>query len=282
MKLIMDGDVDERSIVEVEPSDIRGYTRHHFFAGIGGWDVALQLAGWPDARPVWTGSCPCQPFSVAGKRNGKNDDRHLWPAFFELIKQFRPVTVFGEQVEGAVKYGWLDDLQTDLEREGYAVGAKVLGAHSVGSFHQRQRLYWMGGTNLNRCEPGGKTTEAARYRDTSDSASCRMDDSENPFRRWDCQEGIKGGWLEEIRGSNLWANPDWIRGRDGKLRPIKHGLEPCIVTLVAGLPGSVGHSSYQGEPINANYTQEARGMRLKGYGNAIVPQVAAEFISLFK
>lgn len=68
--LIADGDVDERSIADVKPGDLRGYTQCHFFAGIGGWSLALRLAGWDDARPVWTGSCPCQPFSCAGRHKG--------------------------------------------------------------------------------------------------------------------------------------------------------------------------------------------------------------------
>ena len=59
------GDVDERPIQEVQADDLKGYTQCHFFAGIGGWALALQLAGWDGS--VWTGSCPCQPFSTAGK-----------------------------------------------------------------------------------------------------------------------------------------------------------------------------------------------------------------------
>jgi hypothetical protein len=87
---IADGDVDERSIEDVRPDDVRGYTQCHFFAGVGVWSYALRLAGWPDDRPVWTGSCPCQPFSQAGKGAGFADERHLWPAWFHLIRECRP------------------------------------------------------------------------------------------------------------------------------------------------------------------------------------------------
>ena len=64
------GEVDERSIVDVQPNDLDGYRQCHFFAGIGGWSLAARLAGWPDDRELWTGSCPCQPFSAAGKGLG--------------------------------------------------------------------------------------------------------------------------------------------------------------------------------------------------------------------
>ncbi|MBK7491076.1 MAG: DNA cytosine methyltransferase, partial [Nitrosomonas sp.] len=120
--LIPAGHIDDRSILEVEPKDIEGYTQHHFFAGIGGWSYALKLAGWPDDKPVWTASLPCQPFSTAGKGLGKQDERHLLPHFLELVKQCRPDTIFGEQVEGAIRHGWLDDLQANMEAEGYAIG----------------------------------------------------------------------------------------------------------------------------------------------------------------
>ena len=136
------GDVDTRSIVDVKASDLTGYTQCHFFAGIGVWSHALRQSGWSDSRPVWTGSCPCQPFSIAGAGEGVSDERHLWPVWFELIKQCRPDVVFGEQVESAIKYGWLDLVQDDVEREDYSLGVAGIPAAGIGAPHIRHRLYF--------------------------------------------------------------------------------------------------------------------------------------------
>ena len=140
---IMDGEVDERDIRDVCPGELGGFTQHHFFAGIGGWSLALRLAEWPDDRPVWTGSCPCQPFSAAGKGAGVADERHLWPDWHWLIEQCRPRVVFGEQVEAAVRHGWLDLVHADLEGSGYACGAVGVPAAGVGAFHQRARIWFV-------------------------------------------------------------------------------------------------------------------------------------------
>ena len=140
---IAPGDVDERSIEDVLPSELAGYTQCHFFAGIGVWSYALRQAGWPDDRPVWTGSCPCQPFSSAGKRGGTSDERHLWPAFYWLISQCKPDAVFGEQVASKDGLAWLDTVQSDMEAAGYAIGAVDLCAAGVGAPHIRQRLYFV-------------------------------------------------------------------------------------------------------------------------------------------
>ena len=138
---IAPGDVDSRSIEDVKPSDLTGYAQCHFFAGIGVWSYALRRAGWSDSRPVWTGSCPCQPFSAAGKRNGFSDERHLWPAWFHLISQCQPPALFGEQVASKDGLSWLDVVLTDLEAAGYARGAVDLCAAGVGAPHIRQRLW---------------------------------------------------------------------------------------------------------------------------------------------
>ena len=142
-----DGIVDERSITEVSPDDLKGFTQWHFFAGIGGWPLALKLAGWPVSAPVCTGSPPCQPFSVAGKRGGRDDSRHLAPAFLDLIAELRPPVIFSEQVSAAIKELWLDALFVELEEEGYTCASAVLPACSVGAPHKRDRLF-MGAIDL--------------------------------------------------------------------------------------------------------------------------------------
>lgn len=237
--LIPTGDVDERSIVEIKPHEIARYTQCHWFAGIAGWSFALQLAGWPEARPVWTGSCPCQPFSSAGQQKGQADARHLWPVFFNLIRECRPEHIFGEQVASAIGHGWLDGVSADLESEGYACGAVVFGAHSVGAPHIRQRLYWMANANsigiraiVGSGEIKDGTEEIGR---DSNRRSGDVDEC--------CTDG--------------WSNFSIVHCRDGKARR----LEPESFPLAHGIPGRVG--------------------LLRGYGNAIVPQVAAEFIRAF-
>lgn len=149
-RLIALGDVDERDIRDVQPGDLVGFDQCHFFAGIGGWSYALRLAGWDDARPVWTGSCPCQPFSSAarGKQTRRQDDRHLWPVWRTLISQCSPGTIFGEQVSTAAD--WFDEVCSDLEDLDYAIGAAVLPAGAFGFDHARPRLFFVGHSNGSR------------------------------------------------------------------------------------------------------------------------------------
>ena len=327
--MIADGEVDERSITEVTADEIRGFTQHHFFAGIGGWSYSLRLANWADSRPVCTASLPCQPFSVAGAQKGVDDERHLLPHFIELVKQCNFQTIFGEQVPGAIKHGWLDDLCTEMEREKYRVGQIVLTAAGEGAPHIRQRLYWVADTNgkqrqqrLQQME-GGQTErigsnsiDSIMANDINKGLEGRIPRRENTTREtvsghFGCS-GTVDGMVDTINSSNRgeiggingekngreignreninqsresigasayddWSDPDWLYCRDEKYRPIKSSIEP----LANGLPRGMGYSSDPSEPIDADNTQEARVMRLKGYGNAIVPQVAASFIKAF-
>lgn len=265
--LIPAGDVDTRSIEDVTPNELRGYTQCHFFAGIGGWPLAMHLAGWPDDRPVWTGSCPCQPFSQAGKGAGFADERHLWPAFFHLIEQCRPSVVFGEQVASKDGLAWLDLVQADLEGAGYACGAADLCAAGVGAPHIRQRLYWVAYADDARLEGWQRAEERAIERAVgaggvadgmADAESERWNGRESSAwaARRDCFED--GGDIGRPRPTNgHWRNADWLACRDGKWRPVEPGTFP----LAHGVPARVG--------------------RLRAYGNAIVPQAGAEFIAAY-
>jgi DNA (cytosine-5)-methyltransferase 1 len=150
--LIADGDVDDRSIEDIAPYELRKYTQCHFFAGIAVWSYALRQAGWSDDRRCHTGSPPCQPYSSAGSQLGFTDQRHLWPAWHHLIRELRPPTVFGEQVEKAIGFGWLDLVQADMENEDYAFGAAVLPAASVSAPHIRSRLLFVAHSRRERRE----------------------------------------------------------------------------------------------------------------------------------
>lgn len=340
---IAPGVVDERSITEIKPDELHGYTQCHFFAGIGGWSLALRLAGWPDERPVWTGSCPCQPFSAAGKQRGAEDERHLWPAFFSLILACGPGVVYGEQVASAAVLGgvskpsgkraakadgpvWLDGVFADLESAHYACGAADLPAAGVGAPHIRQRVWWVAyangwqsrdgglqssrelgqqpqdsgargvadvlkqgleghtGNGNNGNEPGwlgantiGSTAAGGIARDSRlehpagdgreqrrpesggrgapcGCSTCRLGDAKGDNWRREQPEGCAGIRRSGPTRGGAWSDFDIIPCTDGKARRVESGTFP----LAHGVPGRVG--------------------LLRGYGNAIVPQLAAEFI----
>ena len=282
---IASGFVDERDIQDVRPDELREFTQYHFFAGIGGWSLALRLAGWPDDRPVWTGSCPCQPFSQAGAGAGVDDERHLWPAFRWLIEQCRPATVFGEQVASKLGRDWLSDLFADLENMGYrSVGADLCAA-GVGAPHIRQRLWWVADANGNGSLDGlntkvgrGPETASEHRGDSGLADACDGERAQLPDRQrqesverftdrddvvGDEQAGQPQPGHEQIRAvrpgptNGFWRDADWLLCRDGKWRSVKSGTFP----LAHGIPARVG--------------------RLRGYGNAIVPQVAAQFIKAY-
>ena len=170
-------EVDQRSIADVRGADLVRFTRCHFFGGIGGWEWALRLAGWPSDRPVWTGSCPCQPFSSAGQQKGEADARHLWPEFRRLIAIGRPATIFGEQVAGSLGREWLARVRADLEALGYAVGAADLCAPSVGAPDIRQRLWWVAYANVAQLPPVASTRQQSIDEQTAGTG--RMADPES-------------------------------------------------------------------------------------------------------
>lgn len=200
--LIPNGEVDERSIEDVAPSELANFTQCHFFAGIGGWSLALRMAGWPDDQPIWSGSCPCQPFSQAGQGKGISDERHLWPAFKWLIQQRQPPVVIGEQVASKDGRVWLAGVRADLEDLGYAVGAADLCAASVGAPHIRQRLYWV-------ADNGSWRQEVASVN------NCR-----SPETHGIGETGQFGGCCAH----DGMAHSNGINGQPAEQRLIEHGL----------------------------------------------------------
>ena len=252
---IAPGVVDTRSIEDITPYELREFTQCHFFAGIGVWSYAFRQAGWPDDRPVWTGSCPCQPFSAAGKGKGFTDERHLWPAFFHLIEQCKPVTVFGEQVASKDGLAWLDLVQTDLEGAGYTVGAVDSCAAGFGAPHLRQRLYWVADSYSTRCQKQfGKPNQSEGFAENGPS--------------------LRPGPV-----NGFWGIADWLFCRDEKWRSVEPGAFP----LVDRLTGRVGHCGARIEAESALPRSEKgnRVGRLRGYGNAIVAPQAKAFIEAF-
>jgi len=349
--IIAPGDVDERSIVDVRSDDLKGYEQCHFFAGIGGWSVALRLALWNDARPVWTGSCPCQPFSTAGRQEGHGDERHLWPYWARLIRESKPATIFGEQVAGAITYGWLDEVFNDLEAEEYACAAAVLPACSVGKPHKRDRIWFVAESGLcddgrasRRYESaGGEERLQERNEDgfigkpggiLGDSSSQRVY-YERPTEDIAAQGGVQGApreqrvWPNAGESGDTMGNPKhngWdgrqvargdgaaifnnAQGQDSTSEFTGAGQSKYVANAVsAGLQGHGGHEQqhdpsgreaphkYPGEadlhwincpdgkarPVKRGICLLAHGVQhrapiLHAFGNAIVPQVAAEFI----
>lgn len=262
--LLPTGHVDERDIRDVKPEDLEDFVQCHFFAGIGGWPLALRMAGWPDDEPVWTGSCPCQPFSAAGRRRGAADERHLWPIWFGLIRECRPATVFGEQVEAAIGLGWLDAVFADLETEGYACGAAVAPACSVGAPHIRQRLWFVAhgiSPRLEERQEQPARQECAAAERSGNTGGLGNAECERARRHSTAGVGTQEraavravGDDARPSGAAPWSDLEWLPCIDGKWRPTQPGLRP----LAHGVPGRVG--------------------KLRAAGNAIVPQAAAEFI----
>jgi DNA (cytosine-5)-methyltransferase 1 len=266
---IADGVVDERSIVDVQPEDLAGFTQVHLFAGLGGWSHAARLAGWPDDRPLWTGSCPCQPFSVAGKGAGTADERHLWPEMYRLVAALRPPVVVGEQVASRAGLDWLDGVCSDLEAAGYATGAIDLCAASVGAPHIRQRLWWVAHTPGEGPQGSGSGWGPRQGREGAaaerggeagwmgDASGERLQrGSVHAPEQAERQASLLGsdGVAHSDASTGFWSAADWIPCRDGKSRPVGPGTFP----LAHGVSARVG--------------------RLRAYGNAIVSQVAAEVL----
>jgi len=219
------GDVWCRDLTTIHPDEVREYGERHWCAGIGVWAAALQMVGWEG--PVDTVSLPCQPFSVAGKQKGKDDERHLWPAFFEIIRELRPPVLLGEQVSAAIAHGWIDRVFDDLESQDYACGQIVLPACSTGAPHIRQRLWWVGhATDANGrtgergTEAGTRASECRRRGSSGDGADGGLADIPSRGQRADGRAPGQTGHADECSPFDLWRDSRWHQCRDGKQRRV--------------------------------------------------------------
>lgn len=319
--LIPPGIVDERSITEITPGDLAGFTQCHFFCGIGGWPLALQLAGVPATVPLWTGSPPCQPFSVAGAQVGFDDPRHLAPALLELIAQCRPPVVFGEQVSAAIGKHWLDFIFLDLEAEGYTCGAAVLPAASVGAPHKRDRLFFGAVGNAfgkrhdgfnpllreeERQRREGSISEATRAGKIGDLANalCEQWDRSGDIgqgRRTELTDYGGGSGMADTYGRNPSPEREQRIGehrqQQENVSPMREGLRRERSDHDNGSTNT--HHSFWSDadwlgcrdgkfrPVEPGTFPLVDGFpnrvaALRGAGNAIVPQAAAKFIKAFQ
>jgi DNA (cytosine-5)-methyltransferase 1 len=274
-KVIPFGDIDERSIEEVKASDLKGYTACHFFAGIGVWAYTLDQAGWDQSRQVWTGSCPCQPFSSPGHKKGFKDARHLWPAWFRLIKKCRPDAIFGEQVATKNGLAWLDLVRDDLGLQDYTLGVLGTDACFFGAPHKRSRLYFtaLGNAYLGRPLvvpkdtgwPAGNAGAPA----LADAHLQRLEGPELRGRLVNIEEQSRDRGVgraaaagkrpiarrRDSSTATFWDDCEWVKTWDEKAeRPIEPGTFP----LAYGTPTDMGE--------------------VRGYGNAICAPQAQGFI----
>lgn len=318
---IAPGEVDERSIEDVTPDDLKGFTQCHFFAGIGVWSHSLRLAGWPDDRPVWTGSCPCQPFSAAGKGDGFADERHLWPHFFHLISERRPQHVFGEQVAAGNANVWFDLVQADLEGMGYAFGLVPFTSAGIGAPHIRERAYWvanagsgrydrrtaaagqetragagiaigvgiggLGNANVARLEGlSGNDGAAGREGTTGPAAAPGVYDGMANAKGKGFPHGRTGEAqpiIAETDGEAFSTRPLEVNGfwRDADWLLCRDGKWRPVEPGTFPLVDGAAARLGRVEPGVARVASSNRVGRLKGYGNAINAQAAAVFIRAY-
>jgi DNA (cytosine-5)-methyltransferase 1 len=264
-------------------------THASLFSGIGGFDLAAEWMGWNNlfhcewnpfgqkvlkhhfpnsisynditktdftihsgSVDILTGGFPCQPYSTAGKRLGKQDERHLFPEMLRCIKEVKPRWVVGENVRGLVSWNEglvFHEVYDDLEREGYEVQSFLIPAASVGAPHQRYRVWFVAyandkGRSSRFREVQGENGEVSKWDDNAESSNSNSRYVANTYSR-----GLERGRFRQSDERNFWdsfpSKPPLCGGDDGLPRQLD----------------SISFPKWRNESI-------------KAYGNAIVPQVA--------
>ena len=308
------------------------------FSGIGGIDLGLEQTGyfkttlfseidpycqkilrqhWPNVTiipdvkdidgkkiksDVIVGGFPCQPFSVAGKRKGKDDQRHLWPEMFRIIKDAKPSIVIGENVPGIINVQMaLGSCISDLESEGYNVQCFVLPASAVGAPHRRYRVFIIALANTECL--GWKERAKKREKSTDKETSNQSDNSSTRQRKKEANKTLAN--TDSIRCSR-YKEPKKETSRGRTKTSIMSGSKNVSNTNSEGLQGygqsdslerkqkeSIAAKSYIETnrgwwSVEPNVGRVAHGVpdrvdRTKALGNAVIPQLAyAIGISIIK
>ena len=302
------------------------------FSGIGGFDLAAEWMGWENIfhcewndfgqkilkhyRPkaisygditktdftihrgtidVLTGGFPCQPYSTAGKRLGKADERHLWPEMLRAIREIQPSYIVGENVYGLVNWNGgmvFNEVQTDLENEGYEIQPVILPACAVNAPHRRERVWFVAysdnaGDNTCKCRNIGKwakdSTERKHTQHELSGQSLQGIDSDTRLQRQAERQKQTMGTNELCQERNATnarcsERENWIYGEKQTREATKFGngytqfgrffdfptVEPTIRGGNDGIPRELDGITFP----------KWRNESIKGYGNAIVPQVA--------
>lgn len=270
------------------------------FSGIGGFSLGLERTGgfetvafceyedfprrvlakhwpetpcFPDVRTlkgtdidgpvdVICGGYPCQPFSTAGKRQGKEDDRHLWPEFMRLVDELRPAWVIGENVAGHISMG-LDDVLADLEAEGYACRTFVIPACAIGASHRRDRVWTVAHAAHMQRNGGGNHTAACDGQVPEFGAGSSADDVA------DTSGGRRQGQGQPFNTSGQTQD-----GKGQTVKPVNGGKRPerSFEPRMGGMAD--GFSCWLDEPrerVKAGVKD--RAPRLKALGNAVHPDI---------
>jgi DNA (cytosine-5)-methyltransferase 1 len=292
-------------------------THGSLFSGIGGFDLAAQWMGWenkfhceinefcnqvlkyywPNAErytdiksadfSIWrhridilSGGFPCQPYSAAGKRKGKEDDRHLWPEMLKAIRTVQPRWVVGENVYGIVNWSGglvFDEVQSDLENEGYQVTPYILPACAVDAPHRRDRVWFVAHANSERQSISAVNGNSRRGELglTSDTNERSGQEHELPAGR----QGIESG----VEGTGVIADTVSIRGRSWNDKR-EHAIYADTRCKIDGYgkhfegwptqsPLCFRNDGLSNKLAGITFSKH-RNESIKAYGNAIVPQVA--------
>jgi DNA (cytosine-5)-methyltransferase 1 len=283
------------------------------FSGIGGFDLAAEWMGWenvfsceinPFGRKIleyyWsnakhyedikttdftihrggidilTGGFPCQPFSQAGKRKGTEDDRHLWPEMLRAIKEIKPTWVVGENVYGIVNWNRglvFDQVQTDLENEGYEIQPVILPAGSIEAPHKRERVWFIAYNNQRDREKIGFQTGREEYLESNGRNGNDSNSKSHGHRRG------KNKQLP-IRERKLFQG-------EQKRSKIRSEVEGCsrkpgrFENFPTQPPVCSGDDELSSRLDNITFPKW-RNESIKGYGNAVVPQLVYEIFKVIQ